>query len=492
MTRHLCISVTLIDPLFHGKSDGDEPEWPPSPMRLFQALVAGSLCGCRSTEWSSAKEEAYRWLERRTPPMIIAPPGRRATAYTLFVPNNDADKRFERQDRLTSKIVRPCRLISKETDAGNGLTMRYLWAIQEDEWAESRPHTEVLCREARHLIALGWGIDHAVAEGRVLADDTAAALVGRRWRAWRIRRSGQKQSRIPIDGSLQDLVMVHTSFVNRINGKRFAPPQKLRRFDAVAYLPVSTFPPRPHVAFELPKGMAFRQEKAVVVAAMLRSLACRCAKDDSHLFPGGSETYVAGHGPRTEDGRLADQRWPRFSYLPLPSIGHEHADGMIRRLLVAEPFGGDGDHAWWAQQRLRNEVLQDKQGDARGVLLDLWRPSSSRLVGRYVRGSQEWFSVTPVVLPGLDDGKQPKAERLFLKAAAQSQIPIGAIEEVILRKAPFWPGAAHPRHYFVPEYLRGFARWHAMVRFREPVPGPLAIGAGRHVGMGLMAGSDDT
>ncbi|MER3462825.1 MAG: type I-U CRISPR-associated protein Cas5/Cas6, partial [Armatimonadota bacterium] len=45
MTRHLCISVTPLDDLFHGKGDDDEPEWPPSPMRLFQALVAGSRTG---------------------------------------------------------------------------------------------------------------------------------------------------------------------------------------------------------------------------------------------------------------------------------------------------------------------------------------------------------------------------------------------------------------------------------------------------------------
>jgi CRISPR-associated protein Csb2 len=113
------------------------------------------------------------------------------------------------------------------------------------------------------------------------------------------------------------------------------------------------------------------------------------------------------------------------------------------------------------------------------------------MVGRYVRESQVWSSVTPVVLPGLDDGKQAKAEGLFLKAAAQVRIPIEAIESVTLRKAPFWRGAIHPRHYFVPAYLRSFARWHVTVCFREPVPGPLAIGAGRHVGLGILAVVDD-
>jgi CRISPR-associated protein Csb2 len=164
---------------------------------------------------------------------------------------------------------------------------------------------------------------------------------------------------------------------------------------------------------------------------------------------------------------------------------------MIRRLLIVEPFGADGTHALWAQQRLRNAVLEDEDGNERGLLLDLWGPSSRRVVGRYVRESHGWHSVTPVVLPGFDDGKQVKAERLFLKAVAQAGIPLEAVESFTLRKAPFLPGAAHPRHYFVPQYVRHFSRWHVAVHFREPIPGPLSLGVGRHVGLGLFAVSDD-
>jgi CRISPR-associated protein Csb2 len=70
---------------------------------------------------------------------------------------------------------------------------------------------------------------------------------------------------------------------------------------------------------------------------------------------------------------------------------------------------------------------------------------------------------------------------------AQAGIPVEAVEAFTLRKAPFWPGAQHPRQYFAPDYLRHLSRWHVWVRFRQPVPGPLAIGAGRHVGLGLFA-----
>jgi len=46
MKHSLCISFRFIQPfpLFHGRTDANEPEWPPSPMRAFQALInAASL-----------------------------------------------------------------------------------------------------------------------------------------------------------------------------------------------------------------------------------------------------------------------------------------------------------------------------------------------------------------------------------------------------------------------------------------------------------------
>lgn len=487
MMRYLCISVTLLDQSFHGTGDGGIPEWPPSPMRLFEALLAGARCGCREAEWSPERADAFRWLERQPAPMIVGPAAERGAAYTLFVPNNDGDVEAERQDRLTSKTVRAQWLRDVRDVAGvDGSlpSIHYLWPIQDADWAEARVHAELLCREARRLVALGWGIDQAVAEGRILTDDEAQALPGRRWRAWRVPRVGSESARVPASGSLTDLEDVHRAFVQRIRGREYQPTRQLRRFEVVQYLSSQTLPARPYAVFELSEGVAFQPQRAATVAAMLRSLACRLALSDTHEFPGGTEVYVAGH----VDTRRGTP--PRFSYLPLPTIGHAHADGMIRRVLIAEPFGGNGAQAEWAQQRLRNALLRNEQGNDQGMLLDLWRPGSRAVVGRYVDEAEVWSTVTPVILPGLDDGKQSKAERLFLKAVEQAGIPIEGIAELALRKAPWWPGAQHPGDYFVPNYIRKLSRWHVRVRFCEAVPGPLAIGAGRHVGLGVFAAAE--
>jgi CRISPR-associated protein Csb2 len=340
MSRHLCISVVFLDSLYHGKRDLDEPEWPPSPMRLFQALIAGARAGCRNVEWSESKADAFRWLSQREPPLIIAPTARRTSGLTFYIPNNESDAKFERQERLGTKVSQPHRL----HDDG---TVQYLWSIEDTEWSRAQPHVEVLCAEASHLLALGWGIDQVVGNGRVLANIEASALRGQRWRAWNTHSSGSITWRVPCRGSLEDLDRVYQSFLRRVRGKQYFPELKLGCFETVTYMTAETPPQRSYACFELPDGIAFRQRDAAKVASMLRSLACTAAKADTHDFPGGAEVYVAGHV------RKSKHNLPRFSYLPLPSIGQEHADGMIRRLLVAEPCGGDSSHARWAQQRLR-------------------------------------------------------------------------------------------------------------------------------------------
>jgi CRISPR-associated protein Csb2 len=470
MGHCFCISVTFLDPLFHGQGDTG-PEWPPSPMRLYQALLAGARASCRDREWTPTKAEAFRWLGALPAPMVIGPEAEPAPTYTMHVPNNDGDRQPDRQKRLTAKGVRPRRIVG-------GPTLHYVWPIEDGD-AE---HADALRPEARHLLALGWGIDQVVGNGRVVTQLEADRLPGQRWRPWSGLRPGSETWRVPRSGSLEALEHVHESCRDRIRGNVYHPPSRFRHYDEVVYVRADRLPPRAYAAFELPDGVAFRQEATAAVAAMARSLACRMARADTHVLPGGSEVYVAGHAG---DARSSPER---FSYLPLPTIGHPNADGLVRRVLVAEPLGGDGTHARWATDWLASAPLRDESGNERGMMGAPWRPSSKEMIGRYVAESREWASVTPVVVPGHDDGKRSKAEGLLGAALEHAGIPESAVTDIVLRKAPFWPGAEHPRCYFLPDYLRGNGTWHVYLAFREPVPGPIAVGAGRHSGLGLLAG----
>jgi CRISPR-associated protein Csb2 len=213
---------------------------------------------------------------------------------------------------------------------------------------------------------------------------------------------------------------------------------------------------------------------------MLRSRACEAAKRDPYWQNEDAEKFVAGHAGDDEQSLL------RFSYLPLPSVGHSHADGLIRRVLIAEPYGTVGTHSRWARSRLNHTALtEEKTRKPRAVLSAIEDRDS--VLDAYVGSANTWSSVTPVVLPGRDDHKHDKAEKLLIKAIVQAGIDFAAIADLRLQKAPFWRGSQHAWYYFAPKHLQNLPRWHVNLRFREAIPGPLAIGAGRHCGLGLFA-----
>ncbi|MGB7598967.1 MAG: type I-U CRISPR-associated protein Csb2, partial [Candidatus Sulfotelmatobacter sp.] len=79
----LLIPVRFHDGRYHGSG-----EWPPSPARLFQALVAGAA---RGQNLSQHEVEAFEWLESLDAPLIAAPSAFKGQPFRNFVPNNDLD-----------------------------------------------------------------------------------------------------------------------------------------------------------------------------------------------------------------------------------------------------------------------------------------------------------------------------------------------------------------------------------------------------------------
>ena len=49
MSEFLCISIRFLDREFHGRNESGEAEWPPSPLRLFEALIAAAAAKNRSS-----------------------------------------------------------------------------------------------------------------------------------------------------------------------------------------------------------------------------------------------------------------------------------------------------------------------------------------------------------------------------------------------------------------------------------------------------------
>ncbi len=464
MRNYLQITVRYFDYRYHGRFADGEVEWPPSPFRLFQALVAGvGNTGGLSGDYL----DALRWLEKQPPPLIRAPVPEGQGQLLLFVPTNQADVAPSREKRLTGKLARYALF-----PPDSWPEVHYLWPLPAPMFFES------LSGLARNLVALGWGIDVASAYAGLVTDQEAENLQGTLWRPVAEGGVGTPH-RVPIEGSLDDLLAAYQTWRNRLPGPRhYRPPRWPRVFGTCYYLPDTALPRRPFAVFRLPEGLALRQENAAKIAAMVRSLAIKAAQEDGLQ---DVATFVAGHVHESQ------RTPPRFSYVPLPSLGHPHADGLVRRVLVAEPFGGDGSRARWIGRALHNALVTDEEGNQLGRLRVM--EGLDGVVRCYWGPSRDWCSVTPVFLPGFDDRKPAKALKLLREALAHADIPEALVLDARVQKAPLWPSSSHPLRYFSPAYLRGLPRWHVRLLFREPVTGPVLLGAGRHVGLGLFAAS---
>lgn len=465
----LCISVTFLDGRFHGKKES-EPEWPPSPWRLFQALLASAAGN------HLERPDCFRFLEKLPPPTILAPRVDTGQTRTAFVPNNQSDVSLDLQKQRPPKVFTPMLL----KDAG--WTVHYLW----DNVRADQEEAHQAMGYARMLHALGLGIDLVVGNGRMLSTAEAAALKSEYGgECWVPAQFGGQSLRIPVEGSSEDLKQCHETTLNCWNGNIYTPPRKPTVFGEAAYVKQGSAS-RPIAFFRLlrpgdesQRMAAFDPRDAVRISAWVRGCLCACSRKPGAGFDGDPEEYVAGHVAEGVKDTPA-----RFSYLPLPSIGHEHADGLVRRLIVAEPYGGDGRNARWARRVLQGVRLTDENGR---TVAELMSQKADNQLERYSRESCRFRTVTPVILPGFDGLDYAKAEKLFMKAVQQAGFPEDGVVDLHLQKAPFQQHAYHPREYRRAHHFARYSAMHAEVTWRYPIHGPLALGVGRHRGLGLFA-----
>lgn len=478
---YLLLTIRFLDGRYHGRRDGGEPEWPPSPMRLFAALLAGA-----KSRWSDCHCEAFKWLEGQ-PPLIRAARGRRGATLLTYVPNNNSDSG---KTSRTGKIIRPTLLDGPPV-------VQYLWPVEPDEEA----YAQIIAETVRHIRALGWGIDLAVGQG-VILDALPPVMEGLgEYHARPAGVGGGVSLRVPACGSLHSLEKIYQSSLSRIrpDGTIYDQPGG-PVCETRAY---ATGDDRPFCAFALqtPDENAFslRPQQIKALVGMIRHAAACDAVRQTMANSNKAidvDRAVLGHPPSGPG--------PRLSILPLPSIGHPHSDGHIRRVILAESPDGDGLLCRALSQTLDGRSLQPLPEDETlpcEIRLARLLPGD-RFLQRYTRPSQSaaqlWASVTPVLLPGYDDRKQhhgnqqrrlERAETLICKALSQAGMDVPA--SIAISRVPWWPGSLHVRDYCPREKLSHYPRYHVQLSFDRPVTGPIAIGAGRHVGFGIFAACEE-
>lgn len=515
----LCVSVRFLTSSYHGRGDGSEPEWPPSPLRLYQALVSAAAGRWNERGRIEKARASLLWIEKQTAPRIVAAKVFKGTNYRSYVPDNIGDNAAGSWSRgnpdamikRTEKDIQPLRLFS-------GNAVHYVWSMKGNE-PELEPCKEMLIETVRSITHLGWGVDMVVADARFLDDLEIQKLEGELWQPG--TEGGRKLLRTPLEGTLEDLEHRYKAFLERLRPDRFSPVPPLTTFKMVAYAGSKDFPQAPIAAFSLLKAdasglRAFDPVRnGMRVAGMLRHAAGNVSGQ------GAFADAVMGHG---EEGS------GRVAFVPLPTIefrgnGKAEIIGSVRRALLIGVRGFQEGEVLRLAQGIASEPLREEDSGEEVALLSRL-PNSDPRVARYIRSAAIWATVTPMILPGFDD---PRGYRKRLNAAAKGgEILNSEIQADLLRKLDerteglirkaivqggfseemarwaivewsgtgFWPGVDLASRYSVPEKLRRYRRVHVRIRWQDndgnPVEplGPICLGSGRFVGLGLFAPQD--
>ena len=488
MSRSLLIVVRFHEGRYHGQEDcfDGADGWPPSPGRLFQALIAGAARGARLPP---ADELALRWLERLDPPRIAAPVVRRGRAVKLYVPNNDLDSVGGDPARVTEirvpKQWRPSLFDPNEP-------VLYLWDF-ESESAEAKR----ICAIAARMYQLGRGIDMAWASGHVLERNEAEARLESHTGAMR-RPGGTGKTATPHAGTLDSLVnryqrkrtRLTTVGTGRKTRQLFTQPPKAS-FRGVGY----GTPPR-RLYFELrgPEG-GFAPRPLASAAPLVSGLRDSAAGRLQAFLPAESalfERLIIGRGAGPAD--LAQ----RIRLIPIPSIGAPHTDPSIRRIMVEVPSECPIrlDDLKWAFAGLR--PCDPRTGEAwPGSLVSI---DESPMASRFERPGRVFRSITPVALSGVHRrrigvaGEKPADERSREERRAAGAV-VQALRhaghrirpsDIKVQTEPFRTRGMRAELFADGSRFSKHMLWHLELHFRESIPGPLVIGDGRFCGLGLL------
>jgi len=469
---------------------GDGADWPPQPDRLFSALVASwAARGERAEE-----RRALEWLERQDAPRISASDALSRSVVKVFVPPND--------DRSSSLSILPTRRRRQERQFPACLPehtiVAFAWPSEPD--TETFDALDALARDTSYL-------------------GHSASLV--RCRAKRL-------------DAIDPMVPV-ASAKRRVYPGRLAELERLfkakRRPSAGMAVSAPIGPSREQVPRSVfgNEWLVFSEaggERPATVSAALVSKAFL-----KTVLSGYSDEpipeWVSGH--RSDGSPTAD---PHLAAVPLMDVGHGWSQGHLmgmalvlpRRVeaLLAEAYNPEATAVAEAARLAADEeaglfralanvrrspsegqLRQDPdtaeltivirlQGGVKWPLTRIATPVRASLKpDRYVGRGRTWGTVTPIALDrhpkadgDVEAGIQEACHRIGLPRPrrvfpAKHAAPSGAVSARRSGRSPVWTD------WSLPSKLAGRPLTHAVLSFDEPVEGPVILGAGRFVGLGL-------
>jgi CRISPR-associated protein Csb2 len=549
----LAIEVELLTGRYAATAHNDRgrAEWPPHPARFFSALVAALH---DRDEVHQSERAALLWLEAQSAPSLWVDPesrvGRRQVQ-DVYVPVNDVTLGLDTEIRSAEEALQQADGASKRRAAERRLAAarsapnvvdrnRSLSALETATAIMPAPFVgyggkkdgRMLRQQGRTrqvrtfpvvipetpTFALIWldadATEHREALERLCARVTRLGHSSSLVRCTVVDRDicptlvpsddGDTTLRVIGPGQLDRLDRAfdhHRGAENRVLPAR---PQRYRSASEVAAPTAraeSVFS-SDWVVFERVGGSRPLASRSTDLASALRGALLE--QHGNRELPG----TLSGHA---ESGP-AEQ--PHVAFVPLPFVGHEHADGAIMGCALVLPRQlptADREIllrlvAKWEKERSdRRGNLTLAGGSLRPVTLRRVDVSAKRSLSSelWCRASTRFITATPIALdknPGdLRSNRDGAAHKAALEA--QQSISDACLRVVGVRPvsvevslAPLLPGAQQVRDFLPWPGRPGRTprvRVHADIHFEERVDGPLLLGAGRYFGLGLCLPVED-
>jgi len=451
----------------------EQPDWPPQPDRLFSALVAS--WGARGE--NNGERKALEWLEQQPAPLIRASEHDARRVGISYVPPNDVGDKVE---ALPDRRKRQPRAFPAAVPEDPSI--EFHWSAEPD--TATFEMLRVLARDTSYL---GHSASLVRCEfllkappGATLRPPKRQVHAGRLGYLVREYEAGRR----PLAGELATAV---TPSVSSAPGSVFS---------------------RDWMVFEDNGGDHRPDLRGFAVMAKR----VRDALMSTHGNP--VPEWLSGHLP----GGAPTTR-PHLAIVPLADAGFQHSEGRLMGFALILPLEQDA-----ALQQARRDWLDGlaaedpferfTQALARlshlhfgkegvwAVARTMAPAKSSLQPDRYTRACRHWASVTPVVLDRYPKAKGAAWDDEVAEIVAQACANIGLPKPVSVRaqkhsslrgapgampsgNAPAWTG------WTLPGALAQRVLSHVELEFTEPVHGPVLLGAGRFVGLGLCVALGD-
>ncbi|MCC6649365.1 MAG: type I-U CRISPR-associated protein Cas5/Cas6 [Polyangiaceae bacterium] len=539
----LAIEVTFLTGRYVATSYSDRrrAEWPPHPARLFSALAATHLA---DEAPAPTERAALEWLQALDAPELAVSDASERDTVTVFVPVNDGyvlknfdgqsgklegaraaaalgDKKAGREvARLEKKLLDDiAKEVAMPPNPGKDGPAAAFALLPDSRIRQPRTFPSVTPHEPRatfmwpdaqptdeqrtnldallaRLVRLGHS--SSLVSARLLEKPPAATLVPAAV-GERLRTTGRAQL-----AALEAAFALHRETEPRVMPARFQSYARSTDHRATE-LPISCFS-EDWLVLRRADGVALPMIAGPGIARAVRAA----------LMSGGGDgipEILSGH--RVD--RTPSER-DHLAVVPLPFVGHEHADGGLLGVALVLPRGATADEraavyravVRWEARAREHARNQDVVEDAPPLVQLLLGQEGvwwlERVEGLDKRATLQartwcgpattWASVTPVALdrnPGdlrtRDAGKLARvlaeAEEIVVRACTRIGLPTPGLVEV-LPAAPFAGSAKARRYERVKSGSTQRVLTHVRVTFSEPVSGPVLIGAGRYHGLGLL------